>query len=185
MINIIFIHITPSIKFLYTGCHQAENIQQTITILSSCRNDCSIFYKKQNKSLHDLPEIIQSFGGLDDFLEHPFGFKLPVCSIREGYSFPAVSHQQIDFKMFIEEMVSLVPAFTKKGFNKMKIPAKLHHKLLQFRNDALTNNAIKAESHDFGVINGPTVIENKETQKSREMVVNRTQLIELDKVRDN
>ena len=33
---------------------------------------------------NDLPDEIQDYGGLMDYIVDDFGFKVPICSLREG-----------------------------------------------------------------------------------------------------
>ena len=75
----------------------------------------------------------------------------------------------------------LVPALTKDGFKKVDIPPKLYSSILQMRNKSLENGDISYEQMDIGIQNGPVVIENDELQKSKYIVVNRTQMITVNK----
>ena len=127
-----------------------------------------------------LPSLIDDLGGVKDTLKQPFGFNLPICNLREGYSRSSVSQTQIVFMKLIKDIVAFVPAFTDVGFHKREIPERLFFDLLKFRNLSLIKGNLKPETLDFGVINGPTVIENEKLEKSKEIIVNRTQIIELD-----
>ena len=75
-------------------CDLIENTSwdKTLHLLSHCRRKCQ---EEFHNSSEQLPEIVEHLGGLEDFLEQPFGFSLPVCSLREGYSKSQVLSGQI------------------------------------------------------------------------------------------
>ena len=88
------------------------------------RRDCRDYYEGV-KNEH-LPADIISHGGFGDFLDQPFGFKLPVCSLKEGYTFKMMA-KPIEFASYVPEyLVTLVPALTRDGFKKVDIPPELY-----------------------------------------------------------
>ena len=50
----------------------------TIRLLSECRRECRDLIDD------DYNEEMELFGGTGDYLDQQFGFRLPVCSLREG-----------------------------------------------------------------------------------------------------
>ena len=157
-----------------TTCHVRDRPLATIRLLSECRREC------RDLSDDEDNEEIEEFGGSGDYLDQQFGFRLPVCDLREGYSEPKMGTTQINFKKFIQEIVKFIPAFTDQGFHKIRVPDALHSNLLKFRDESLMTGNLESESPDPGVINGPTVIQNFRTQQSRQIRINRTQMMELD-----
>ena len=113
-------------------------------------------------------------------MDQHFGFRLAVCDLREGYSEPRMGATQINYNKFIQEIVKFIPAFTDQGFHKTRVPEALHTNLLRFRDESLMTGNLESESPDPGVINGPTVIQNSKTQQSRQIRINRTQMMDLD-----
>ena len=161
----------------YNGCDDTRSYYNTITLLSVCRRECQDYYRNSKTK---IPELVESFGGIEDLLPQPFGFKLPVCSAREGYFNKSASFTQINFHKFIPEILPFIPPFTDKGFMKTRIPTALFGPILKFRSDCLKSGKLKAESPDPGIINGHTVIENLKIQESKKITINRTQMMSLD-----
>ena len=56
----------------------------TRTMLIWCRASCRRLY--DGLEFDDLPEDIQKYGGLDDYIEDAFGLRIPVCSLAEGFT---------------------------------------------------------------------------------------------------
>jgi len=164
---------------IYGGCVDAENELLVNNMLIFCRRECRDHYS--GVKFEELPPDIISHGGFGDFLEQPFGFKLPVCSLQEGYTFRQLT-KPIDFAKYLPEyLVNLIPALTESGFTKVKIPPRLYSKILQMRDKSLESGDIEYEIGDTGIQNGPVVIENASLQKSKYIVVNRTQMIQVSK----
>ena len=160
-------------------CDLMENTSwdKTLHLLSHCRRKCQ---EEFHNSSEQLPEIVEHLGGLEDFLEQPFGFSLPVCSLREGYSKSQVLSGQI-FTKFLEEVTKFVPAFTEKGFMKSRIPKQLFKTILEARILALKETRISVEKVvDDGILNGWTMIENQDSRETKLVHVHRTQMIDLD-----
>ena len=110
-----------------------------------------------------------------------FGMKLPICSLSEGYTATMLT-KPIDFANYIPEyLVPLVPALTRDGFKKEDIPARLYENILQMRKKSLDKGDISFEKMDIGIQNGPVVIVNDALEKSKHIVVNRTQMIKVEK----
>ena len=171
------------IMMLCVGLHHCaqptSSPRQIVNLLTQCRRECRDIHGAQGNGDGD-GEALHEFGGTGDFLEQPFGFRLPVCSLREGYSVSAMARTQVNFYKSIPEIVKFVPAFTELGFQKTEIPEALYETIVKFRQQALENGELVSESADPGVINGPTVIENKELEQSRQVHIRRTQLLPLD-----
>ena len=89
---------------------------------------------------------MELFGGTGDYLDQQFGFRLPVCSLREGYSEPRMRATQINYVKFIREIVKFIPALTDQGFHKTRVPESLHDRLLSFRDESLmTGNLVQED----------------------------------------
>ena len=164
--------------FVHTNIYLSHDIRDwplaTISLLSECRRECRDLGDDEDR------EEIEDFGGSGDYLEQPFGFRLAVCDLREGYSEPKMGAIQINYKKFIPGIVNFIPAFTERGFYKTQVPDDLHSSLLKFRDESLMTGHVELERPDPGVINGPTVIQNAKMQQSRQITINRTQMMELD-----
>ena len=87
--------------------------------------------------------------------------------------------KQVDFIKYIPELSRFAPAFTRVGFLVTQVPESLYLDILSARERALQLGFIQTEIADYGILNGPVVIENPSLQKSKEILVNRTQLINL------
>merc|ERR1739838_376862 len=80
-----------------------------------------------NKSI--LPDIIETYGGLEDHVVDPFGFSYPLCAENGGFT----SAGRIDVLFqhgLMKEQPPWVPAFTEVGFEKVSIPVKLYKVLV-------------------------------------------------------
>ena len=159
------------------GCVDSRERMVVVRLISLCRRHCRQFYA--NTSSRDLPLDISDRGGLQDFLPQPFGFELPVCSLTEGYHHKEMLTKQVDFVHHIPELSNFAPAFTEIGFLKTKVPESLHRDIMRAREQALQLGLIKTERADYGILNGPVVIENPILQQSKAILVNRTQMIQL------
>ena len=140
------------------GCVDSRDRMVVVRLLSLCRRHCRQFYS--NTSSTHLPQDISDRGGLQDLLPQPFGFQLPVCSLREGYHHTEMLSKQVDFVHHIPELSKFAPAFTELGFLKTKVPESLYREILEARDQALKLGLISTERADFGILNGPVVIEN-------------------------
>ena len=103
-----------------------------------------------------------------------------MCSLREGYSDPRMRATQINYVKFIREIVKFIPALTDQGFHKTRVPESLHNRLLSFRDESLMTGNLVSESPDPGVINGPTVIQHRRLQLSKQITIPRSQMMSLD-----
>ena len=74
-----------------TLCSQISSV--VLVMLSLCRRECRDFYSNQPESHLDWD--ILDYGGLKDLLPQPFGFQLPVCSLREGYHHAQMVAKQV------------------------------------------------------------------------------------------
>ena len=148
-----------------------------VAMLSVCRRECRDFYSNLTESRLDWD--ILDHGGLRDLLPQPFGFQLPVCSLREGYQQAQMVAKQVNFVRLIPELSRYVPAFTDVGFLKTKVPEPLFQDIVRARDLAISSGMISNEESDFGILNGPVAIENPLTEKCKDIVVARTQLIEI------
>ena len=161
----------------FKGCEDSMSYHNTIVLLSVCRRECQDYYRNHSKN---IPDLVDSFGGVEDVLPQPFGFSLPVCSAREGYFNKSVAYTQINFQKFIPEIIPFIPPFTRKGFMQSTIPTSLFDTILKFRSECLKSGKLQTESLDPGIINGHTVVENLKIQESKEIIINRTQMMNLD-----
>ena len=160
------------------GCESQEDEFFASRMLILCRKECRNYYN--HTGTRSIPEEIISYGGLDDFLDQPFGFKLPICSMREGYTAQMLD-KPINFFNYIPEYIfHLIPALTKDGFKKVEIPSSLYEKILEMRKKSLERGHIIFEDLDPGILNGPVLIDNPDLGKSKLMMVNRTQMIKVD-----
>ena len=148
-----------------------------LVLLSLCRRECRDFYSHLDQSHLDWD--ILDRGGLQDLLPQPFGFQLPVCSLREGYHQAQMVAKQVDFVKKIPELIRFVPAFTDVGFMKTKVPESLFQDILRARDLAISSGMITTEEPDVGILNGPVVIENPMLEKCKDITVARTQLLEV------
>ena len=91
------------------GCVDRLGRDPTVVqfLLSRCRAECRLHYT--NTSHHNLPPDIVEYGGLGDFLPQPFGFQLPVCSLREGFlpggAQPSMINKPLDFRKSLPEVI--------------------------------------------------------------------------------
>ena len=148
-----------------------------VSMLTHCRATCRQLYS--GLDFDSLPEGLQRFGGVGDFIEDEFGFRLAVCNPAEGF----VSNQRVrtmDFQNQIQNQRAMIPAFTKEGFLRMKIPEGLYKDILEVREKSLEEGKFVAERHVPGTINHQVLLVNDEEEMSRLMLVNRTQMIHLD-----
>ena len=159
-----------------SGCVSSQQAE-VVRLLALCRRECRQFYS--NLSSHHLHEDITDRGGLQDLLPQPFGFQLPVCSLTEGYHHREMLTKQVDFVKHVADLSRFAPAFTEVGFLKTKVPESLYRDILRDRDIALARGLVSTELADFGILNSPVVIENPRLQKSKGILVNRTQLIKL------
>jgi len=163
----------------YGGCVAEDDEFFVTRMLISCRRECRDYY--QDIKQEHLPVDIISHGGLGDFLDQPFGMRLPVCSLTEGYTTKMLT-RPVDFAKYLHEyLVPLVPSLTTDGFKKVDIPARLYSNILQMRRKSLETGDINFEKIDPGILNGPVVIVNDKLEKSKLIMVNRTQMITVDK----
>eukprot|EP00090_Calanus_glacialis_P003227 TRINITY_DN12376_c0_g1_i2.p1 TRINITY_DN12376_c0_g1~~TRINITY_DN12376_c0_g1_i2.p1 ORF type:complete len:301 (+),score=76.62 TRINITY_DN12376_c0_g1_i2:46-948(+) len=163
----------------YGGCVAEGDEFYVNRMLIFCRRECRDYY--EGVKFEHLPANIISHGGFGDFLDQPFGLKLPICSLREGYTSKMMA-EPIEFAKYVPEyLVPLVPALTRDGFKKVDIPPELYSSILNMRNKSLVKGNIFYEKMDIGIQNGPVVIENDALEKSKYIVVNRTQMITVDK----
>ena len=154
-------------------CH-LENPVAKIRRLTKCRREC--------RDIHGPRFEVDGFGGSADFVDQHFGFRIPICSLREGYSEVSMGTSQVTAKKLIQMYADYVPAFTTKGFQKSRVPKDLFKLLVDFRDKSLHSGNIVPEAFDPGVINGPTVIQNEKLQKSKQITINRALLMELDEI---
>lgn len=56
--------------------------QTTLSMLSECRKSC--WDKFSGSDPAGLPRIINLYGGVEDHVLDDFGFKIPICSERDG-----------------------------------------------------------------------------------------------------
>jgi hypothetical protein len=114
------------------GCVAEGDAFYVIRMLVFCRRECRDYY--QGVKFEHLPADIISHGGIGDFLDQPFGLKLHVCSLREGYTSKMMA-EPIEFAKHVPEyLVPLVPALTRDGFKKVDIPPELYSSILNTRN---------------------------------------------------
>mgnify|MGYP001417562901 CR=1 FL=1 len=163
-------HLRQECHHLQT-CHLSDPVAK-IRLLTKCRREC--------RDIHGPRFEVDSFGGSEDFVDQHFGFRIPVCSLREGFSEVSMGTSQITAKKLIQIYKDYVPVFTTEGFQKTRVPRDLLKHLVDFRDESLRTGNIIPEAFDPGVINGPTVIQNEKLQKSKQITINRAFLMELD-----
>jgi len=96
------------------------------TMLAVCRKSCRDLFLNKTQ----LPEIILKYGGLEDHVIDPFGFKYPLCAENGGFT--ASGRVDVLFQQaLMKDQAEWVPKFTQVGFEKMKIPAELYRMLLE------------------------------------------------------
>ena len=142
-----------------------------------CRNTCRSKYL--GVPSHRLPEDIISFGGLEDVFIDQFGFKIGICSLKEGFE-DIQRDTYIRFFRSMDENIPYIPKFTKTGFWKTKIPEDLNQDILEARKQALEEGKVYEEtSPQPGTINYQTIVENPVEEQSMVLKLNRTLMIHL------
>ena len=126
-----------------------------------------------------LPEGITSYGGLDDVFVDQFGFKIGLCSLKEGFE-DLQRDTYIRFFRSMDENIPYIPKFTDRGFWKTKIPEHLYRDILEAREKALEEGKIFEEtSPQPGTINYQAIVENPVEEQSMVLKLNRTQMVYL------
>ena len=66
--------------------------------LAECRKSCRVksvvisnldnfcYFQESFQNLTNLPAMIEKYGGLEDFVVDPFGFKYPLCAGNGGFT---------------------------------------------------------------------------------------------------
>ena len=120
-----------------------------------------------------------SFGGIDDIFVDQFGFKIGVCSLKEGFN-DIQRDTYLRFFRAMDENIPYIPKFTKQGFWKTKIPEHLYLDILEMRAKALQEDRMFEESSPSpGTINYQAIVENPVEEQSMVIKLNRTLMIEL------
>ena len=129
-----------------------------------CRDTCKKLYKNEK----NLPEIFDIGGGLEDVLKDPFGFKLNICSEKEGFY---EKHRKlfISNMLNVEESLSYVPKITKLGFRKTRIPENLFQYFVKKLKD---HDSLDQWTHMSGssLFNDKIVVENSNEGTSKKIV---------------
>lgn len=142
-----------------------------------CRQTCRDKY--HGVQAHYLPEEILSFGGIDDIFVDQFGFKIGVCSLKEGFN-DIQRDTYLRFFRAMDENIPYIPKFTKQGFWKTKIPEHLYLDILEMRAKAPQEDRMFEESSPSpGTINYQAIVENPVEEQSMVIKLNRTLMIEL------
>jgi len=154
-----------------------ENYQNRLMMLYYCRMECRDIYK--DVQFDDLPESIQELGGLGDLLDTEFGFQIPVCSLREGWSMKKAT-RLMEFRWRGDYLENMVPKITKEGFYKDRIPADLFKDILEVRDKSIKDGRYRTEK-DISGSNDRTVIVNDQLLESRIMMIPRYDMISMDR----
>ena len=157
-------------------CHHLQtcnlsNPEAKIRLLTECRREC--------RDIHGPNFELDGFGGIEDFVDQHFGFRIPVCSLREGFSDVSMGTAPGTAKKLIQMYKDYIPAFTSEGFQKTQVPKDLLEHLVNFRDESVRTGNIIPEPFAPGV-NGPTVIQNEKLQKSKQITIKRTFMMDLD-----
>jgi len=140
-------------------------------MLAQCRKSC-----REQFSDRPLPQIIQTYGGLEDHVVDVFGFKMPICPENGGFA--TDGRQTILHLMALnEEQPAWVPKFTKVGFEKTKIPPDVYSMLL--REYERVKSTMSEESCAKAVINCEQIINSEEEAESSLRSSKRTYITQL------
>jgi len=144
-------------------------------MLNECRNTCRNLYAGQPP--HHLPDPVQEYGGVDNNLTDDFGFHVNLCSLPEGFD---AAQRGLFLKFYHECQLQkpYVPKFTKRGFEKSRIPESLLLDILETREQALAAGNITDEFVEPGTVNTQAVLEN-DNEESWMVKVPRLAIIEL------
>ena len=108
--------VLVTLKFVHTATDDYVKSADPDDPVLQSRRECRDYY--EGVKYEHLPADIISHRGFGDFLDQPFGLKLPVCSLREGYTSKMLA-EPIEFAKYVPEyLVRLVPALTRGGFKK-------------------------------------------------------------------
>lgn len=139
-------------------------------MLAECRESC-----RKRWSGQPVPWMIEKHGGLDDFVVDPFGFKYQLCGPDGGFT--TAGRDSLLFQIALNhEQPEWVPALTKVGFEKIKIPTDLWRRLL--KDYERVRPRMVRESCILSVINCQEIQEGRE--ESHLNSVARTFMMELD-----
>ena len=98
------------------GCGTKDPHVEARTTLAECRESCRNYYKDMNEK--DLPEMIKSYGGLNDYVTDLFGFKYQLCDPTMGFT--SGGRKDVLFHRASYNVTNRwVPAFTEIGFEKV------------------------------------------------------------------
>ena len=109
------------------ACGDTDPYREARRTLSECRASCRDYYRGWDPA--DLPEMIQLYGGLEDFVTDGFGFRYNLCDPDMGFT--SAGRKDVLFHCASYAMTNdWVPQFTKVGFEKSKIPDHLYAMIL-------------------------------------------------------
>jgi len=149
-------------------CELADSV---FPMLVLCRKSC-----REKYSGRPLPKIIKTYGGLEDYVVDPFGFKIPICAENGGKDTLSRS-SWLTMAGSNEEQPAWVPKFTKVGFEKTKIPADIYAMLLwEFERQ---KSLMVQEPITHGIINCVKIVEMENKRQSRLQDLRRTFMTKL------
>jgi len=91
--------------------------------LAECRESCRKVLQGK-----EVSRMVEKYGGLQDVVKDPFGFDYELCGADGGFT--SDGRAQLLFQIALNhEQREWVPAFTKVGYEKMKIPSSVWKKL--------------------------------------------------------
>jgi len=129
---------------------------QALYMASYCRQACKNKYKDLN--IEDLPPQNQWLGGFEDFIVEPFGQRLNICDVSQGWTSYAV-YRALETLIMASIQLPLAPALHPVGFEKTKIPRAIYAQILSARKRLLlTEKKYEIESCDIGMHNCARVV---------------------------
>jgi len=139
---------------------EGEVVTKAMEALAYCRESC----KRKYDNVTKLPSIIEILGGVNEEITDAFGFRIPVCSLQNGFN-SYYRMRLLETTMVTRSRPSSIPAFTKKGFKRVKLPKKIYEILLTHRKNALLNKQVREEVTASGAVNCVRFEEDEEEQE--------------------
>jgi len=142
----------------YALC-EAENYEQLLGMLTSCRETCRKHYRGR-----EFSQTVEYLGGLNDTVLDIFGEVMPICDEKEGvnsvFRYSLLRHRLASFVQ-----PGWVPSFTKTGFMVEDLP----NTLVGMLNVARMKKAKEAEEEpcmaDISCFNCQKLLEDKKECK--------------------
>jgi len=150
---------------------ECEDQDLSIVMLGECRRSCREKYSDKT-----LPDIIQTYGGLEDHVVDVFGFKMPICAENgavETYS----RFMHLQLIAIPKEQPAWVPKLTTDGFKKTRIPPDVFA-MLQWDYQR-KKSFLYEEILPYGAMNKEWIVNNKKKAQSSIKNVKNSFLIDL------